>query len=76
MRQNFNPREYQRTMIDFIIDNPRCAVFAGMGMGKTCGTLTALDILELTEPGPGAGAHLHGHRPQAAPGRLACRPQG
>ena len=52
MRQNFNPREYQRTMIDFIIDTPRCAVFAGMGMGKTCGTLTALDILELTEPGP------------------------
>lgn len=51
-RQAFTPREYQRTMIDFIIDNPRCAVFAGMGMGKTCGTLTALDILELTEPGP------------------------
>ena len=25
MRQNFNPREYQRTMIDFIIDTPRCA---------------------------------------------------
>jgi SNF2 family DNA or RNA helicase len=51
-RQTFTPRSYQREIIDFELDTPRCAVYAGMGLGKTVATLTALDILEITEPGP------------------------
>lgn len=51
-RQAFTPREYQHAIIEQVLDLPRCAIWAGMGMGKSVGTLTALDILELTEPGP------------------------
>ena len=51
-RRPFTPRLYQHEIIDFIVENPRCAIWAGMGLGKTVSTLTALDILELTEPGP------------------------
>lgn len=51
-RRAFTPREYQRPVIDHILDVQRDAVWAGMGMGKTVSALTALDILELTEPGP------------------------
>jgi SNF2 family DNA or RNA helicase len=50
--QRFIPREYQQPVIDHIIDVRRSAVWAGMGMGKTVSALTALDILEITEPGP------------------------
>ncbi len=51
-RRAFIPREYQHAIIEHMLDTPRCAAWAGMGMGKSCATLTALDILELTEPGP------------------------
>lgn len=51
-RRVFTAREYQNHIIDFILDKQRCGVWAGMGMGKSCSTLTALDILELVEPGP------------------------
>jgi SNF2 family DNA or RNA helicase len=51
-RQLFTPRAYQQTIIDHELDTPRCGVWAGMGMGKTVATLTALDVLELTDPGP------------------------
>jgi len=51
-RKPFTPREYQSIMIDAMLDRPRCAVWAGMGLGKTVATLTALDILDLVEPGP------------------------
>lgn len=51
-RQTFTPREYQNAIIEHMLDNKRCATWAGMGMGKTVGTLTGLDILEITEPGP------------------------
>ncbi len=51
-RRPFIPREYQHTIIDHVLDTPRCAVWAGMGMGKSVSTLTALDILEIVEPGP------------------------
>lgn len=43
----WTPREPQRLMRDFIIENPRCNVWADMGMGKSSATLTALDILWL-----------------------------
>ena len=51
-RQAFTPREYQHAILERVLDLPRCAIWAGMGMGKSVSTLTALDILELTEPGP------------------------
>ena len=45
----FVPRDYQDAIIRHIIDHPRCALWAGMGTGKTASTLTALDILYLIE---------------------------
>jgi len=36
-------------MVDFIQANPRCALWAAMGSGKTVSTLTALDSLALVE---------------------------
>lgn len=48
----FNPRKYQHAMIDWICDHPRCGIWAGMGLGKTSSTLTALDHLHLVQPGP------------------------
>lgn len=51
-RQAFNPREYQHAIIDHMLALPRSAAWAGMGMGKTLATLTTIDILEITEPGP------------------------
>lgn len=51
-RRPFHPRDYQRLIVEHILDLPRCAIWAGMGMGKSVATLTALDILELTDPSP------------------------
>jgi len=51
-RRTFTPHKYQDLIIDFELEHERCAVFAGMGLGKTVSTLTMLDILELIEPGP------------------------
>lgn len=48
----FIPRIYQNSIINHIIDHPRCGVYAGMGTGKTSSTLTALQILEAFEEGP------------------------
>lgn len=45
--KHFEPRDYQRLMAAHIIDNPRCNIWAGMGLGKTAGTLTAIDALRL-----------------------------
>lgn len=52
MSVQFTPRPYQHQMIGHALDLPRCALWAGMGMGKTLATLTALDGLTLTDPGP------------------------
>lgn len=41
----YNPHDYQRRAIDFIIEHPRCALWLDMGLGKTVSTLTALDQL-------------------------------
>jgi SNF2 family DNA or RNA helicase len=46
---DFTPRDYQAAIIDHIIANPRAGVWAGMGTGKTVSTLTAVDLLALTE---------------------------
>ncbi|MCC8364956.1 DEAD/DEAH box helicase [Xenorhabdus sp. PB61.4] len=41
----FTPRPYQNHIVNFIIDTPRCNVWAGMGMGKSLATLTAMEDL-------------------------------
>jgi SNF2 family DNA or RNA helicase len=45
----FTPRAYQQEMIDHIIRNPRCALFARMGLGKTASVLGALTTLSHVE---------------------------
>ena len=49
---DFIPRPYQREIIAHQLAHARCAVYAGMGMGKTSSTYVALDALELVCPGP------------------------
>lgn len=44
-RKVFTPHGYQSHIIDHILEHDRCAVWAGMGLGKTSSTLTALDAL-------------------------------
>ena len=39
-------------MIAHILEHPRAGVFAGMGTGKTSGTLAALHTLQLVDDGP------------------------
>jgi SNF2 family DNA or RNA helicase len=51
-RRPFTPRPYQRLIRDHILDVPRCAVWAGMGLGKTTSTLNALDALALVDDAP------------------------
>lgn len=46
-RKIYTPHEYQGMITGHIFDNPRCAIWAGMGLGKTISTLTALDGLFL-----------------------------
>lgn len=48
----FTPRPYQQLIVNHELDNPRGAVWAGMGLGKTVATLTALDIQALTDDSP------------------------
>lgn len=42
----FVPRPYQADIINHIINTPRCALWAGMGLGKTSSTLFALQFLK------------------------------
>ena len=46
-RRVYTPWAYQDTITSHILDTPRCAVWATMGMGKTAPVLTALDALFL-----------------------------
>lgn len=41
----YQPHDYQRYAVDWIVNHPACAVFLDMGLGKTSITLTALQIL-------------------------------
>lgn len=43
----FTPRNYQHLMIEHALEVPRGGLFAGMGLGKTTGTLCAIDILQM-----------------------------
>jgi len=47
MSQTFNPRPWQPSGIDHLVEHRRCALWAGMGMGKSSMTLTALDQIDL-----------------------------
>lgn len=49
----WTPKPYQPIIRDFIIDTPRCNIWADPGLGKSVSTLTALDILWL------AGSRYH-----------------
>lgn len=52
MSKPFTPRPYQKLLVDHILQNKRCAVWAGMGMGKTSATLTAIEGLMLADDRP------------------------
>ena len=41
----FSPRPYQRLIIEAILMRPRTCLWAGMGLGKTVSTLTAVRLL-------------------------------
>ena len=38
----YQPHNYQRQAIDFILTHPQAAIFLGLGMGKTLISLTAI----------------------------------
>ena len=42
-------KDYQRLIAIHIVDTPRCAIWASMGMGKTLSSLTAVTWLEMIE---------------------------
>lgn len=46
-RKPYTPRPYGRLMTDHILNTPRCALWADMGLGKTVCTYTALDAMFL-----------------------------
>ena len=50
--RDFTPRPYQQIIIDHILANDRCAVWAGMGMGKTVSALTVIDAVRLVDSDP------------------------
>lgn len=52
MSAAFTPRPYQTMIRDHILDVPRCAIWAGMGMGKTTSTLNSIDALTLVDDAP------------------------
>ncbi|BCB27023.1 DEAD/DEAH box helicase [Sulfurimicrobium lacus] len=45
MTRIYTPRPYQGIISGHILETERCAVWAGMGLGKTISTFTALDAL-------------------------------
>ncbi|MBY7649523.1 MAG: hypothetical protein C4617_03335 [Candidatus Liberibacter europaeus] len=44
--------EHQKTMVDWILNHDRCAVWASMGSGKTASVLFALSIIRIEDPSP------------------------
>ena len=45
--KKFQPRSYQELGINFVLANPRCALWAQPGLGKTSVSLTVIDMLRL-----------------------------
>lgn len=54
MPEPFTPLPFQPEIWNWILDHPKCAVFAGMGMTKTVCTLTAINQLILEGAAKGA----------------------
>lgn len=52
MTATYTPRPYQKLIMDHQLDTERCGIWAGMGMGKTVSTLTAINDLQLLEGNP------------------------
>lgn len=52
MAKDFTPRPYQTLITNHILSTPRCAVWAGMGLGKTTSTLNAIDALQMVDDTP------------------------
>ena len=52
--RTFTPYKHQEAGIDWVLKRPACALFWGMGTGKTVTTLTAIDqlLFDLLEDGP------------------------
>lgn len=48
----YAPRPYQKIMEDHVYAHNRCALWAGMGVGKTVSTLTALSGIKLLSDAP------------------------
>jgi hypothetical protein len=44
-RRVYTAHEYQQIAVDFMLEHKRCALFAGMGLGKTVSALTVAEIL-------------------------------
>lgn len=52
MSQPYTPRPYGHLITGQVLDVDRPAIWAGMGLGKTVGTLTALNDLQLLDSRP------------------------
>jgi SNF2 family DNA or RNA helicase len=48
----FTPRAYGQLITDHILDTPRPGVWAGMGLGKTVSSLTAMNTLQMLDSRP------------------------
>lgn len=48
----YQPHPYQDMITERILETPRVGIWAGMGMGKTVATLTAISGLQLADPAP------------------------
>ena len=46
MRYRYDLHEYQRRVVQFVMDTKRCALWLDMGLGKTTSTLTAISDLQ------------------------------
>ncbi len=52
MSLTYTPKPYQTNMLRYAFSTPRCALFAGMGLGKTITALTLLQALDSLGEGP------------------------
>lgn len=50
--REFTPHPYQKLILEHIAANDRCAVWAGMGMGKTVSAMTLLDAVRFIDDAP------------------------
>lgn len=49
--KEFVAKEYQKIAVDFMLENKRCALFGGMGTGKTVAGLSVVELLQFTGSG-------------------------